>query len=113
MSKLTDLFKQTLTGLDFFGNNILIPALFAIALVFFVHGLFNYLALGPGDEEKREQGRGQLFKTNIYLIITALIWTVFWTIGWLSSDFSFSSLGPDPGLEKEEKVLPVPNTPLR
>ena len=113
MSNLTDLFKQVLNGLDFFGHNILVPVLFAIALIPFIYGLFNYLVFGPSDEEKKEQGRGQLFKANVYLIIATLVWTVFWSFSWLGTNFSLPSLNPNPKIEQEEKIQPIPNTPLR
>ena len=113
MSNLTNLFKQVLGILDFFGHNILVPILFAIALIPFIYGLVNYLVLGPGDEEKKEQGRGQLFKANVYLIIATLVWAVFWSFSWLGENFSLPSLNPSPEIEGKEKIQPIPNTPLR
>ena len=111
MSDFINLLNQTLTTLSFFGQNILIPSLFAVTLIPFIYGLFNYLVLGPGDENKKEAGRKQLLWANVGLVVAILVWVVFWAITWLSLNIP-ESLPLDLKLERDNKIQIIPNTPL-
>ena len=111
MFSFTNLLNKTLTTLSFFGKDILVPSLLAISLILFIYGLFNYLVLGSGDENKKEEGRKQLLWSNIGLVVVILVWVVFLVIAWLS--LNISKLSPlDLKLERDNKVQTIPNTPL-
>ena len=107
MSNSTNLFSSALAGLVSFGNDILVPALFTVALIFFLYGLFNYFILGPGDEDKKEQGRGQLLRGNVGFVIGLLVWALLQVIIWLSA------LELPADIEQNSSVQAIPNVPLR
>ena len=117
MFNFASLFNQALAGLVFFGNNILIPILFTVALIPFIYGLFNYLILGPGDEGKKEQGRKQILQANVGLVIAVLVGIVFWFITWINSsimDFNNRELPPnqESKFKLDKKIQTIPDAPL-
>ncbi len=111
MPNITNLFSNFLTGLVSFGNDILVPVLFTIGLVFFLYGLFNYFILGSGDEDKKEEGRGQLMNGNVGFVIGLVVWGVFQALIWLNGLDSPANI--DINIEQKDGVQGIPNTPLR
>ena len=61
-----------------FGNlvDIIIPVLFALALLLFVWGVINYFILGAGDEGKRETGRSYMLYAIIGLVAITAVWGI-------------------------------------
>ena len=108
MLGITDLFNNFLIIFIAFGNDILVPALFTLGLIFFLYGLFNYFLLGPNDEDKKEEGRGQLINGNVGFFIGFVVWGFFQALVWLGS-IEVSELLIN--LEYGDKVQPVPNAP--
>ena len=103
-----NLFGNVITGFTAFGHDILVPALFTVALIAFLYGLFNYFIFGSGDEDKKEQGRRQLLCGNVGFVVGVSVWTVFQSIIWLQGT-ELPTVGPERGTD----VQVIPNTPLR
>lgn len=59
-----------------FINDIIVPLLFAIALVLFIYGVFLFLIAGGGEEDSREQGRRYMFWGIIALVIIVSVWGI-------------------------------------
>lgn len=68
-----DTFGSNITG---FFANILVPLVFAVALVVFLWGVYKYLILGGGDEKSREQGKGLMLWAVIGFVIMVSIWAI-------------------------------------
>jgi hypothetical protein len=70
-------------AIDTFGNNItgffssvLVPLVFAIALLVFLWGMFTYFIAGGGDESQRERGKGLIIWSIIAFVIMVTIWGI-------------------------------------
>ena len=80
-----------------FINDVLVPLVFAVALLVFLWGVFNYFILGGGDESKREQGRSLM----LYAIIGfVLMITIFGIVNLISSGLGLN----------DEDIETMPNT---
>ena len=92
-----------------FITDIMVPAVFAIALVAFLWGVTNYLILGGGDEKKREQGKSLMLYAVIGFVLMSAIWGIvnFLAVGIMS--------GTNPaGSGKADATLKIiPDTPSR
>lgn len=55
-------------------NNLIIPALIAIAFIVFLWGVFNYFILGAADEKKRTDGRQFVLYGIIGFVIILSVW---------------------------------------
>ena len=53
-------------------NNILIPAVFALAFLFFIWGVFRYVV--AGDEESRKEGQRIMLWGVIGLFVMVSVW---------------------------------------
>jgi len=53
--------------------NLLIPIVFALALLYFFWGLATYI-LSSGDPEKKEEGRNKMIWGIVALFVMASIW---------------------------------------
>ena len=53
--------------------NLLIPIVFALALLYFFWGLATYI-LSSGDPEKKEEGRNKMVWGIVALFVMASIW---------------------------------------
>ncbi len=86
---------------------VLVPFLFAVALLAFIWGMFNYFILGGADEGKRAQGKSLALWAIIGFVLAVTIWGI---VNLLSSGL-FSGLGST-GTQKENvQNLPRVNTP--
>jgi hypothetical protein len=81
-------FADSVTG---FINGVLIPLIFAIALLVFIWGMFTYFILGGGDEGKREQGKGLM----LYAILGFVMMIIIFGIVNLIANGLLSGLGED------------------
>lgn len=70
-------------GLGSFGNDVinfikgvLVPFVFAVALLLFIFGMYLYFIAGGGDDEKRETGRKYLLWSVIALVIMVSVWGI-------------------------------------
>ena len=111
MLGITDLFNNFLIIFIAFGNDILVPALFTLGLIFFLYGLFNYFLLGPSDEDKKEEGRGQLINGNVGFFIGLVVWAFFQALVWLGGLEPLGSSIKPINIEQGDKVQPIPNAP--
>ncbi len=64
------------TNISTFINNVLIPLLFAFALLFFIYGLFRYFILGGADEGNREKGRSIMIWSIVAFVMAVSIWGI-------------------------------------
>lgn len=63
------------TVIDFI-NGVLIPLIFAVALLVFIWGMFTYFILGGGDEGKREQGKSLMLWAIIGFVLMIIIFAI-------------------------------------
>lgn len=54
----------------------LIPLLFAVALLFFLWGVFQYFIFGAGDEEKRETAKKFMIYALVGLVLMVAVWGI-------------------------------------
>lgn len=88
-----------LQNVSTFINNILIPLVFAIALLVFIYGVFDYFILGGGDEGKREEGR----KLMLYAIIGFVVMvSIFGIVNLIATGLGFGG---------QEDIQNIPNVP--
>jgi len=59
-----------------FINTVLIPLIFAVALLVFIYGMFKYFILGGGNESSREEGKKLLLWAIIGFVLMVSIWGV-------------------------------------
>lgn len=57
-------------------QNILIPLVLALALLFFIWGVIQYFILGADDEGKRETGRAYMLYAIIGLVAIVAVWGI-------------------------------------
>jgi Type IV secretion system pilin len=62
-------------------NNSIIPLMFALAVVFFIYGVIQFVILGAGDETKRTQGRQHMIWGVIALAVMLGVWSLAGIIG--------------------------------
>ena len=60
--------------------NLLIPIVFALAMLYFFWGLAQYI-LASGDPEKREEGRNKMIWGIVALFVMAAVWGLVRFIG--------------------------------
>ena len=59
-----------------FINNVLIPLVFAISLLVFIYGMFQYFILGGASDDSREKGRQLIMWSVIAFVMMVSIWGV-------------------------------------
>lgn len=84
-----------------FINSTLIPLVFAIALLMFLWGIFQYFILGGGDAEKREAGvQLMLYAIGGFVVMVS----VFGIVNMIANGLGFG------GKENIENIPNVPTT---
>lgn len=68
-----DTFFKNIGG---FIDNILIPLLFTVALLFFIYGMFRYFVLGAANEESRQKGRSIMWWSILGFVLMVSIWGI-------------------------------------
>lgn len=82
-----------------FINGTLIPLIFALALLVFLYGVFNYFILGGGDEGKREEGRKLMLWAIIGFVVMV---SIFGIVNLIANGLGFS---------QDEDIQNIPNVP--
>lgn len=59
-----------------FMNNVLVPAIFALAFLVFLWGMFNTFILGGGDEEKQEKGKQLMVYSIVGFVVMISLWGI-------------------------------------
>jgi hypothetical protein len=62
-------------------NNSLIPLMFALAVVYFIWGVIQFVILGAGEEAKRTQGRQHMIWGVIALAVMLGVWALVGILG--------------------------------
>lgn len=55
-------------------NGILVPLIFAVAFLAFIWGVYTYLILGAGNEEKRKEGKNFILYGLIGFFVMISVW---------------------------------------
>lgn len=76
-----------------FINNILIPLVFALALLLFVYGMYRYFIQGGSNEGDRETGRSLVLWSIIAFVLMVSIWGI---VNLIAGGLG-GSLGPSDG----------------
>ena len=86
-------------GVSGFVSDILIPLVFALALLMFFYGVFKFLILGGGDEGSRAEGRQLMLWALVAFVVMVSLWGIVNLIsGGLGIDDENSvTLPPAPG----------------
>ena len=82
-----------------FINSTLIPLVFALALLVFIYGIFNYFILGGGDDEKREEGKSLMLWAIVGFVVMV---SVFGIVNLIAGGLGFSD---------DENIQNIPNVP--
>lgn len=59
-----------------FINNVLVPLVFALALLLFLWGMFKYFILGGGNDSEREAGKQLIVWAVIGFVMMVSIWGI-------------------------------------
>ena len=59
-----------------FINNVLIPLVFAIALLMFVYGMFRFFILGGHSDDDREKGKKLMMWSVVGFVMMVSIWGI-------------------------------------
>jgi len=54
--------------------NAIVPITVALALIYFIYGLAEYILEGSGDTTKREEGRTRMIYGTIAMFVIASVW---------------------------------------
>jgi len=71
LTKPTEIVQAITSFID-----VLIPLIFAIALIVFIWGVFQYFIAGGADEEKRSTGRKLVMWAIIGFVIMVSVWGI-------------------------------------
>lgn len=82
-----------------FINNVLIPLVFAVALLVFIYGIFKFFILGGGDENSREEGKQLMLYSIIGFVLMV---SIFGIVNLISNGLGFSD---------DEQIDNIPNVP--
>lgn len=82
-----------------FINNTLIPLVFALALLMFIWGMFQFFILGGSDEGKQEQGKQLMLYAIAGFVLMVSIWGI---VNMLANGLGFSG---------NDTVQNIPNVP--
>lgn len=82
-----------------FINGTLIPLVFAIALLVFIYGMFQYFILGGSEEDNREKGR------------SLMLWSIVGFVAMVSIFGVVNLVAGGLGFSDEENIQNIPNVP--
>ena len=68
-----DTFLANVSG---FINNVLVPLIFTVALLFFIYGMFKYFIQNGASEEAREKGKQMMLYSVIGFVLMVSIWGI-------------------------------------
>ena len=72
LGEIGDFFYDVLDFIDY----ILVPLVFAVALVTFLFGMFRYFILGGGNEDDRKKGKQLMIWSITAFVIMVSIWGI-------------------------------------
>lgn len=75
-----------------FINDTLIPLLFAVALLFFLYGMFTYFISGVNNLDKKEDGKTYIIWSIIGFVLMVSIWGI---VNVLANGLGLDDDGPD------------------
>lgn len=87
------------SNISTFINNVLIPLVFAIALLVFIWGAFQFFILGGHDEEKQKAGKGLMFYAVIGFVLMV---SIFGIVNLIANGLGFSD---------DQNIENIPNVP--
>ncbi len=82
-----------------FINNTLIPLLFAVALMMFLYGVFNYFIVGKNQADKKDEGRSYMIWSIAGFVVMI---SVFGIVNLIANGLGFSD---------DEELDNIPNVP--
>jgi len=82
-----------------FINDILIPLVFAIALLVFIWGVFTYFILGGHNPDKQKEGRGLMMYAIVGFVLMV---SIFGIVNLVANGLGFS---------KDQTIQNIPNVP--
>jgi len=88
-----------LDDISSFINSTLIPLVFALALLLFIWGIFQYFILGGADEEKREDGKKLMLWAIVGFVVMV---SIFGIVNLIAGGLGFSD---------DENIQNIPNVP--
>lgn len=88
-----------LDDISAFINGTLIPLVFAVALLMFIYGMFQYFILGGADEDSRETGR------------RLMLWAIVGFVAMVSVFGIVNLIAGGLGFSEEENIQNIPNVP--
>jgi hypothetical protein len=74
-----------------FINNIVVPAVFALAFLVFIWGVFKLFILGGTDEGKREEGKSLVLYSIVGFVLMISIWGL---VNLVAGSFGLAEQGP-------------------
>lgn len=93
-------FLRNLVG---FMNNVLVPAIFALAFLIFIWGMFKFFILGGHDTEKQEEGKSLMLYAIAGFVVMISLWGI---VNLVANGFGFDGQGP-----QNLPTGPIPGTP--
>jgi heme/copper-type cytochrome/quinol oxidase subunit 4 len=82
-----------------FINNTLIPLVFALALLMFIWGMFQFFIMGGSDEGKQEQGKSLMLYAIAGFVLMVSVWGI---VNMISNGLGFSG---------NDTIRNIPNVP--
>lgn len=83
-----------------FINTIIVPAIFAIAFLVFIWGMFKTFILGGDDEGEQSKGKQLMFYAIIGFVVMVSLWGI---VNLVAQSFGFSG----------QNLQQIPNLPSR
>ena len=74
-----------------FMNGVLVPALFALAFLMFIWGMFKFFILGGHDTEKQEEGKSLMLYAIAGFVVMISLWGI---VNLIANGFGFDGQGP-------------------
>lgn len=91
--------QQFIQNIIAFMNNTLVPAIFALAFLVFLWGMFTTFILGGGDEEKQKKGKQLMMYAIAGFVIMVSLWGI---VNLVARAFNF---------QNTETIQNIPNLP--
>lgn len=99
MEGVSDFFSR----ITLFMNNTLVPAIFALAFLVFLWGMFKTFILGGHDEEKQGEGKQLMMYAIAGFVIMVSLWGI---VNLLANGLGFTK--QDAQFRNNLPVLPIP-----
>lgn len=87
-------------SINTFINNVLIPLVFAVALLVFIWGMFNYFIRGGHDPDKQKEGKDLMLYAVVGFVLMV---SIFGIVNLIAGGLGFSG----------ENIQNIPSVPTR